>query len=178
MSPGSPSRFLDSLPEEEARRALTRCCGSRAWVEGMLAERPFGSDETLFRRAEEIWQSLTQEDWLEAFSHHPRIGERNLARAAPAETQAWSAAEQAGAARAPEEVQRALEEGNRAYEDRFGHVFLICATGKSAEEMLAALEERLSNEASTEIFNAAREQAKITAIRLHKLLGSGDEGKE
>ena len=165
----STAALLNTLSEDEARRALLRCCGCRHWVEIMLGSRPFADDETLFRTADEAWTDLSREDWLEAFSHHPRIGERELETKAPAATRKWSAQEQAGAAQAPEERLRALEEGNRAYEGRFGHVFLICASGLDADTMLAALRQRLGNDPETELHVAAAEHAKITRLRLVKL---------
>lgn len=165
-----PAAILDGLPAAEARRLLSRCCGSGRWVEGMLERRPFGDDERLYAAAEEIWWQLAGDDWLEAFSHHPRIGDRCLEVERFAATRDLSRREQSGTAAASPEVLEALHEGNRAYEERFGHVFLICATGKSAGEMLAALEERLGNDPETELRVAAAEQAKILRLRLEKLI--------
>ena len=162
--------YLDGLGPEAATKALTRCCGSRRWVEGMLARRPFGSDPRLYEAADEVWGALGPEDWREAFSHHPRLGERRLETAAPADTREWSRGEQAGAAASSGDVQRALAEGNALYEARFGHVFLLCATGKSGEEMLAELERRLEQSPEEELRTAADEQAKITRLRLAKLV--------
>ena len=159
---------LDASGAPDARQALLRCCGSHRWVEAMLRRRPFGDDDALFETADQIWNDLSPEDWLEAFSHHPRIGERKLETAAPAETRTWAAQEQAGAAQASVGLRRALEDGNQAYEERFGHVFLICATGLSAAAMLAALRRRLANDRETELRAAATEQAKITRLRLQK----------
>lgn len=172
------AQWLGDLPTDETRAALTRCCGSRRWVEAMLASRPWGSEEELFLHAGREWNLLGPDDWLEAFSHHPRIGERRP-NAAPAATRAWSSREQAGAASEPEAVLDRLHDLNRRYEDRFGHVFLICATGKSGKEMLAELEHRLENEADVELREAAAEQAKITRLRLEKLraeIGTSEEG--
>ena len=167
----SAAALLDALSESEARDALHRCCGSRAWVEGMLGARPFRSEAALLEHAERIWSTLEEGDWREAFAAHPRIGARNL-DAAPASTREWSREEQSGMERAPDPVRRALEEGNARYEARFGHVFLICATGRSSEEMLAALESRLGNAPEEELRIAAAEQGKITRLRLEKLGGS------
>ena len=135
----------------------------------MVARRPFGGIPQLLDAADETWRSLSPGDWQEAFSHHPKIGEHNLQQARFAATRHLSAAEQAGVAGATSSVLEELAEGNRQYEDRFGYVFIVCATGRSADEMLALLRARLSNDAATEIRVAADEQAKITAIRLRAL---------
>jgi 2-oxo-4-hydroxy-4-carboxy-5-ureidoimidazoline decarboxylase len=161
---------LNGLSEEEARSTLERCCGARRWVQAMLAARPFASPSALLTRAESVWLGLEAADYLEAFSHHPEIG-ANLGelRRKFAGTAALSAAEQASALGASEAVLSALAQQNRAYKERFGHVFIVCASGKSAEAMLAMLEQRLENEAATELRIAAAEQAKITRLRLEKL---------
>ena len=167
---GDPAALLDALGDEAAREALRRCCGSTRWVAGMLAKRPFGSRERLFADARAVWSELAAADYLEAFSHHPPIG-GNLAaaRTKDATALAWSGAEQAGVAQAAEATLSALRDANATYLARFGHVFLVCATGKSAAEMLALLQARLPNDAETELRVAAGEQAKITEIRLGKL---------
>ena len=170
----SPSDDLNFRGEADARDALTRCCGASRWVEAMLEARPFAGDEALFETAERLWWSLEPEDWREAFAHHPRIGERRLEQARFAKTASWSKGEQAGTAKAPQEVLDALHRGNIAYEERFGHVFLICATGLGAEEMLASLESRLDNDSEAEVRIAAGEQAKITRLRLRKLVSKED----
>lgn len=157
---------LDALSAAAARQALHRCCASSAWVEEMLRRRPFGDDETLFEAADEAWWALDPDDWLEAFAGHPRIGERE---AAAFKTAGWSREEQSGVEAAAAGTRRELGEGNRAYEEKFGHVFLICATGKSAAEMLAALRRRMENDPQTELRVAAEEQRNITRLRLEKL---------
>jgi 2-oxo-4-hydroxy-4-carboxy-5-ureidoimidazoline decarboxylase len=161
---------LDAMDEATARAALTRCCGAQRWVEGMLARRPFGDDEAVLRAADEVWATMEREDILEAFAHHPRIG-ANLdeLRKRFASTSTWSSSEQAGVQAASEETLSALRDGNVAYEARFGHIFIVCATGKSAAEMLALLRERMPNDPAHELRVAAAEQAKITRIRLNKL---------
>ena len=133
-----------------------------------MRERPFRTDRHVFESADQVWHGLSKADWLEAFSAHPRIGDRPAP--AHASTAAWSSAEQAGMKAAAASVAEALAEGNRKYEQKFGHVFLICATGKSADEMLRALNERLNHDAETEVRIAAREHALITRIRLKKLV--------
>lgn len=167
---GRPSAILDAATEDDARAMLTRCCGSSHWVEGMLTRRPFGSSEALFRVADEVWATASREDVLEALTHHPRIGANmDELRKKYASTATWSAGEQSGAAAASEETLSALRDGNVRYEARFGHIFVVCATGKTAAEMLALLEARMPNDAETEIRVAQAEQGKITKIRLEKL---------
>ncbi len=163
MGTAGPAEHLSGLPVNSARAALTRCCASRRWVDAMLAARPFPSDAALFEAAERAWWALGKRDWLEAFGGHPRIGERGGG------IDAWARHEQAGMSRAGEETRTALAQGNREYEARFGHVFLICATGQSATDMLGALRARLGNDPATELRIAAAEQAKITRLRLEKL---------
>ena len=159
---------INGLSETAAHEALTRCCGSGQWVEAMLQARPFGSVEALLAKADEIWFSLPESEWLDAFGHHPRIGETQL-REKFSRTADWSAGEQAGVSLASDEVIQGLAEGNDAYFEKFGFVFLICATGKSAAEMLEALRLRLPNERSQELKNAAQEHSAITKIRLEKI---------
>jgi 2-oxo-4-hydroxy-4-carboxy-5-ureidoimidazoline decarboxylase len=164
---------IDALPEPHAFAAFLRCCGSRRWAEAMTRGRPYQDEPAVQSAAEGAFAALAREDWLEAFSHHPRIGERKaLAERFPA-TAAWSASEQGGVAAAGEDVLDALLSANRAYEARFGHIFIVCATGKSAAEMLALLRERLRHEPEAELEIAAAEQRKITAIRLKRLLWEG-----
>ena len=163
MTP-TPAGYLNSLSIAAARAALGRCCGARHWVDGMLAARPFASDAELLAVAERVWWSLERADWLEAFAAHPRIGARAEAMTDCARR------EQAGANGAAEATLAALAQGNRTYEERFGHVFLICATGRTADEMLGALRGRLTNDPATELRVAAEEQAKITRLRLDRLV--------
>lgn len=163
---------LDAMDEAQARAALTRCCGASRWVEGMLARRPFGDDATLHRAADEVWATMSRQDILEAFSHHPRIGadiEALRAKFAGKGDLQWSSGEQAGVSEADEATLEGLRDGNVAYEERFGFLFIVCATGKSADEMLALLRARLANDPEDELRIAAAEQAKITHLRLEKL---------
>lgn len=160
---------LNTLSEEPARAALERCCGAHRWVEGMLARRPFASGGDLAAASETVWGSLGHDDWLEAFSHHPKIGDVEGLRRKFASTATWAAGEQAGVSAATEDVLARLAAGNEAYERRFGYIFIVCATGKTAGEMLALLEARLGNPPEVELAIAAGEQAKITRIRLEKL---------
>jgi OHCU decarboxylase len=155
---------VNGLAPEEARQALARCCGSSRWVAAMLARRPFPSTAALHAAADEVWRGLGRTDVLEAFASHPRIGE--------GATSAWSAEEQARAAAstaAAPQTAATLRALNDAYAARFGYIFIICATGKSADEVLAALRARLANDPDTELGVAATEQAHITRLRLEKL---------
>lgn len=160
---------LNALPHESATAALLDCCGSRRWAQAMSVRRPFGDVQELTSNAERIWWSLDAEDWLEAFRSHPKIGERKSEGAASLSHQ-WSEGEQSGARDASREITDALAEANRAYEKRFGFIFIVCATGKSAAEMLALLRQRFDNDAETELRVAAEEQRRITQLRLQKLL--------
>jgi 2-oxo-4-hydroxy-4-carboxy-5-ureidoimidazoline decarboxylase len=157
---------LDSASPEEARAMLFRACGSPRWVERMLARRPFGRDAKLLSVARIEWFGLTESDWLEAFSHHPRIGDRASLEARFPATHTLSSMEQSGVDGAAADVLTALAKANASYVERFGFIFIVCATGKSAAEMLQLLQSRLSNDRATELRIAAEEQAKITGLRL------------
>ena len=160
------SHAINAAAPEAARALLSRACGSSRWVDRMMARRPFGNDAKLLFAARNEWFGLTEADWLEAFSQHPRIGDRaSLAARFPA-THDLSANEQASVAAAGEDVLTALAQGNNDYFDKFGFIFIVCAAGKTAEEMLQLLRDRLSNDRATELRIAADEQAKITALRL------------
>jgi OHCU decarboxylase len=164
---------LNALPADQAEAELRTCCGSRAWARRMADARPFRDEAALYDAADAVWWALDEADWLEAFRSHPRIGERKAQAAQTGREQAWSAGEQSGMDAAAETVQQALADGNRAYEARFGHIYIVCASGRSAEEMLAILTARLANDPRTELRAAAEEQRKITRIRLEKLLAAG-----
>ena len=165
---------LDTLPREGAEAELFACCGSRAWASAMSVLRPWKTLAGVLSAADLVWRGLEPSDWLEAFQAHPRIGEkqaRHVESAVDARAQGWAENEQSGVAAAAAETLAALAEGNGAYHERFGYIFIVCATGKSADEMLALLRARLGNDAATELGIAAEEQRKITRIRLEKLLG-------
>ena len=161
---------LNALSQEEAEAALLKCCGSTLWARRMAEERPFRDLQDLTAKADAVWWALDEEDWLEAFSRHPKIGERKSERAQAREAQQWSEAEQAGVSGAGQETSLALAAANSEYERKFGYIYIVCATGKSADEMLAILRGRLQNDADKEIHVAAEEQRRITHLRLQKLL--------
>ncbi len=160
-------RWLNSLPPAQARQVLPTCCTSRAWVERMAAGRPYPDVDALLAASDRAVRELGRDGLVEALAAHPRIGQRAAGSATEA---VWSRQEQASVGDAAAEVRAALREGNRAYEERFGHVFLICASGRSAEEMLAALRERLGNDPATEWGVVAEELRQITRLRLERLL--------
>jgi OHCU decarboxylase len=161
---------LDELPSAQAAELLRACCGAARWVAGMVARRPFHTLDAVLDEADDLWWSLGPDDWLEAFAHHPRVGEGGAATPQDARGAAWSAGEQAGAHDAGADVRAELAAANREYERRFGHIYIVCAMGKSAEEMLAIARTRLANDAEVEVRVAAEEQRKITRLRLEKLL--------
>ena len=161
---------LNALAPDDAERELLTCCGSREWARRLAAERPFDSAGALLDRAESVWWALGEADWLEAFRSHPRIGERKAEAGQTSRERAWSAGEQSGMLTAAETTQQALAAGNREYDERFGFIYIVCATGKTADEMLALLRQRLANAPADELRVAAGEQARITRIRLEKLL--------
>lgn len=163
--------LLNALGRAEAEQALLQCCGSSRWAREVAAGRPYENLEALITRADEIWQSLEPTDWLEAFRSHPKIGEKKAAASISEKSRQWSGQEQSGVRQASQETADSLTTLNRVYEEKFGFIFIICATGKTSDEMLTALRERLENDATRELTIAAAEQGKITELRLRKLLG-------
>jgi 2-oxo-4-hydroxy-4-carboxy-5-ureidoimidazoline decarboxylase len=163
---------LNALPTAEAAEHLRACCGSSRWVELMLARRPFARVDQLLAAADEAWRTTGPKDWDEAFTHHPRIGERQAAAPVSATARAWSAGEQAAAVAAGAAVRAALVEANTAYERRFGRIYLVCAAGRSAEELLADIAARMKNDPERERGVAVEEQRKITRLRLETLIGA------
>ena len=163
---------LNAAPAGEAEAMLLSCCGSRVWARRMAEGRPYRDLHEVLRRAGEVWWSLAPQDWLEAFAAHPRIGERAATGAERHDrrSERWSEQEQAGARDAGAGTLAEIAELNRRYEERFGFIYIVCATGKSAETMLDLLRRRLENDAETEIRVAAEEQSQITRLRLEKLL--------
>ncbi|HUJ12650.1 MAG TPA: allantoicase [Thermoanaerobaculia bacterium] len=156
------ARRINTRVRAQAEAELRSCCGSAEWVRQMLASRPFDGGSELLAGAETIWWELEPQDWREAFAAHPRIGENPKSQ--------WAREEQAGASSAPSETMRALADINREYEKRFGHIFIVFATGKTADEMLALARQRMQNQPEQELRIAAEQQLKITKLRLMKLV--------
>jgi OHCU decarboxylase len=161
----------NALPDMEAAEAIVPCCGSQRWAREMVRQRPFGSVAELVEASDRVWRGLGAEDWDEAFRSHPRIGERKAPAAATKRSAAWSRQEQDGVRAHDTMALAELARRNTEYEARFGRVFLVCATGKSAAEMLAILARRLGNDAESELREAAEQQRQITQLRLRKWLG-------
>ena len=162
---------LDAMPAEQAADAFRSCCGSSRWVKEMVRRRPFGSVADVLASADEAWDLTGEEDWREAFSHHPRIGDLKPAATQSSQAAEWSAGEQSAVQSATGTVQSDLAKANREYEDRFGHICIVCATGKSPDQLLEIARKRLANNPEKEIRIAAEEQRKITQLRLKKLFG-------
>jgi OHCU decarboxylase len=164
--------WLNSLTADEAAKELLQCCGSKRWAREMATARPYASLETLLTKSHDIWWSLDRGDWLEAFRSHPKIGEKKALSKVSAQSQQWSGQEQSGVANAAQDTVDSLAALNEDYEQKFGFIFIICATGKTSAEMLSALRERLQHDPESELPIAAAEQGKITELRLKKLLTS------
>jgi 2-oxo-4-hydroxy-4-carboxy-5-ureidoimidazoline decarboxylase len=160
----------NSLDQEAAAAAILPCCGSRAWAAELTARRPIADEAALLAESAAVWRALPKQAWQEAFDSHPRIGEQKAQKDATAESLKASAKEQSVALSADEAAKLALKEANRRYEQRFGRIFIICASGRGAEEILAALEARMSNDDTTEMREAAEQQRQITALRLKRWL--------
>ena len=163
---------LNQLSAEAAAAEFTKCCGSATWVAKMVSARPFRDEDHLFGEAHQAWSECSEADGLEAFTHHPKIGGMEELAKKFADTSAWASGEQASVRQASTEVLEALAQGNTDYENKFGYIFIVCATGKSAQEMLDLLQQRLPNPPEVEIRIAMAEQMKITIIRLKKLLNA------
>jgi 2-oxo-4-hydroxy-4-carboxy-5-ureidoimidazoline decarboxylase len=155
---------------EEAENEVLACCGSRSWARGMAARRPLADEASLLSASDEAWRNLGEADWTEAFRSHPRIGESRAEKPADARSAAWSATEQKGVANADAAVKTALADANREYERQFGHIFIVCAAGRTASEILEILHRRLQNDGRTELYEAAEQQRQITQLRLKKWL--------
>ncbi len=161
---------LNAASVDEAELMLQQCCTSDTWISRLLKERPFSGDEQLRELANQAWLGLEEQDYLQAFEGHPKIGDVNSLKAKYANTKTLASGEQGRVNDASESIINALAQGNTDYEQKFGFIFIVCATGKSAEEMLALLQARIGNSRSQELINAAEEQRKIFQIRLEKLL--------
>lgn len=163
------ARWNDA-PLEAAATQIVPCCGSMAWASGMAARRPFKDESALMAASDETWRGLNESDWMEAFNSHPRIGESNASKPSAHRSATWAMQEQKDVADAGDAIKIAFAEGNREYERKFGRIFIVCATGKSAAELLEILRRRLHNDARTELYEAVEQQRQITQIRLRKWL--------
>jgi OHCU decarboxylase len=162
----------NALEPGEAAENILPCCGSSAWARGMAAHRPILQEAALLAACDQVWKSLPESDWMEAFGSHPRIGESHWLAANSARSRAWSGEEQQSVGASGEDVKAALADGNRAYENLFNRIFIVCAAGKSAPEILAILRRRLENDQETELHEAAEQQRQIARLRLKKWLSS------
>jgi OHCU decarboxylase len=161
---------LNQLSAHDAESEFLKCCGAQAWAQAMAAGRPFVTKDELFARAEDASKSLADEDWLEAFRAHPKIGQQKASTVQTQQEQGWSSQEQSAMQSASADTVAQLRAANHEYEARFGFIFIVCASGKSSGEMLTILNNRLNNDRQTELWVAAQEQEKITRLRLEKLL--------
>jgi 2-oxo-4-hydroxy-4-carboxy-5-ureidoimidazoline decarboxylase len=171
MSASAVLTRWNDLDAEAAAREILPCCGSLAWAESLAARRPFAEAEELCALSDAVWAGLAEDDWREAFDSHPRIGQTH-ARAATTESLAWSSEEQRAAVSPDEAAKLAQAEANRQYEEKFGRIFIVCATGKSAAEILAICQRRMSNTPAAEMLEAAEQQRQITQLRLRRWLGA------
>jgi len=159
---------FNTLDKTEKGILLEQCCGSKTWISKMLEEKLPEEEDRLLKTAEEKWYACSEEDWKEAFLHHPKIGDKETLRKKFSKDR-FASGEQSSVNIATEETLEALAQGNKEYEEKFGYIFIVCATGKSADEMLAILQSRLPNDPEKEIKIAMEEQNKITRLRLQKL---------
>lgn len=161
---------LNALSKEDAAFAFTNCCTASRWVAGMVEARPFDTIDQCHLAAKTIWDTMEEADFLEAFEGHPKIGDVTSLRKKYAHTKKLASGEQSSVSEADERTIAALAQGNTDYENKFGFIFIVCATGKSAAQMNDLLQARLPNERDTELQNAAQQQALITEIRINKLI--------
>ena len=162
-----------ALSPEKAAAEILSCCGSRAWATQLAAMRPFSDQQSLFAAADTCWQRLPEADWLEAFRSHPRIGDQHAEKQTTAASAAWSRSEQSQMKEADAAILLRMREGHRQYEERFGRIFIVCASGKQPAEMLHILERRLSNDPAQELLESAAQQQQIMQLRLRKWLAEG-----
>ncbi len=162
----------NALDAESAAREVLPCCGSSAWARQLAAKRPIADEPSLLEASNTVWFSLPEEAWQQAFDSHPRIGQKHAQSQATEESLRWSAQEQRAVVSEDTAAKQALEQANRRYEQRFGHIFIVCATGKSAPQILSILEARMHNDPQTELREAAKQQGQITELRLRRWLES------
>jgi 2-oxo-4-hydroxy-4-carboxy-5-ureidoimidazoline decarboxylase len=160
----------NALPPEQAATEILSCCGARAWAACLAGKRPFANEQPLFAAADECWQHLPEADWLEAFRSHPRIGEQHAEKKTTAVSAAWSRSEQSRMNEADAAILQRMQDGHRQYEERFGRIFIVCASGKQPAEMLSILERRLGNDPALELQESAAQQQQIMQLRLRKWL--------
>jgi 2-oxo-4-hydroxy-4-carboxy-5-ureidoimidazoline decarboxylase len=160
----------NALDPASAAREILPCCGSRAWADALAAQRPFADPSQLFAASDSVWAALPEPAWREAFDSHPRIGQQH-ARAATARSLAWSSQEQRASTSPDDAVKLALADANRQYEERFGRIFIVCAAGRTAAEILAILHARMHNTPVAEFLESAEQQRQITQLRLRRWLG-------
>jgi 2-oxo-4-hydroxy-4-carboxy-5-ureidoimidazoline decarboxylase len=160
----------NALPPNEAATEILSCCGSRTWAGCLAGKRPVADEPTLFAAADDCWQNLPEADWLEAFRSHPRIGEQHAEKQTTAVSATWSRSEQSQMSQADAAILLRMREGHRQYEERFGRIFIVCASGKQPAEMLSILERRLSNDPPQELLESAVQQQQIMQLRLRKWL--------
>ncbi len=161
-----------TLSPQEAAAEILSCCGSTAWAAQMAARRPYADEQSLFATADAVWQHLPEADWLEAFRSHPRIGEKHAQDKVTAASAAWSSSEQSQMKEADAAILLRMQKGHREYEQRFGRIFIICASQKQPAEMLALLEQRLHNDPATEMLESAGQQQQIMQLRLRKWMAA------
>jgi OHCU decarboxylase len=159
---------LNTLSRDRAAELFTACCGASRWVSAMVMRRPYANVDEMLNVADDVWRDLEPADWLEAFAHHPRIGEQESAAPRGNIATVWSASEQAGVSMTQDRARLAAI--NEEYEQRFGFIYIVCAAGRSADELMSIGQARLRNDANLELRIAANEQRKITALRLRKLI--------
>ena len=163
---------LNNLSKENQKIELEKCCGSTKWIQSMIDSAPYSNKGELHENCDRIWAACAEQDYLQAFSHHPQIGDIESLKIKFASTSNWASNEQKGASQASDEILKQLKSGNDAYLEKFGFIFIVCATGKTAKQMLDLLNQRLPNNRNEELLIAAEEQNKITHLRLDKLLDS------
>lgn len=161
---------LNSLSTDKVCEEFFKCCGSTAWAQQLAKKKPFKNKEELVHISDSIWTNCSDQDGLEAFTHHPKIGDLKSLEKKFAATKEWASGEQSGVNTAAHDTLIALAKGNEVYEKKFGYIFIVCATGKTADEMLVLLNVRLTNDEATELKIAMNEQNKITHLRLEKLI--------
>ena len=160
------------LAFEPAAAEILSCCGSTAWAAQMAANRPYADEASLFAAAGACWQAMPEADWLEAFRSHPRIGETHAQSKTTAASAAWSRSEQSGMSEADAAILQRMQQGHREYEERFGRIFIVCASQKQPAELLRILESRLPNDPKAELLESAAQQQQIMQLRLRKWLAN------